>query len=467
MDTHAVNARPSIEELTLLIKLEEAKAKTAQATRQVEEAKAKTAQATRQAEEATRQAEEAKEKAEEAKQKTEQEKQKTKQLELQCKKRRTDKDEDEGRKRRKIGSEEDVTMSSERHDLMTSSISGHDFYKLNVKLNIHSFDITDLLHDYNDVNEDMINVIKNNFDHLKSIETITEEQIQNAFNQSLIDLFSQFHNSTSLKYLDTHNISYLRGAAFNCILKGKAPDCSFIYKNVNINVQDEYDSLRDFLVCIGELKQSGTSAPIDEPESVRQLLRYLTYILKVQQRRRVYGFITNITNIRFYYAEQLDEEPIVYYQSQNFEMFNYLLKTTSSSSSSVNRIDTSARTRCFDETTLKILIKFLTMDTNFYGYTTLNINADDYLYDDKFYIRMRSGNGATSFVYSLGNNNQSVNNSECSIIKISKHDKYSKYFINEVKILEKLKQSDNSNNFDLFFENVYSSSLTGKICLLK
>jgi hypothetical protein len=69
-------------------------------------------------------------------------------------------------------------------------------------------------------------------------------------------------------------------------------------------------------------------------------------------------------------------------------MFNYLPKTTtSSSSSSVTRTGTSASTRYYNEQALKLFIKFLTMDMNFYGYTTLNINTDDYLYDDKFYIK--------------------------------------------------------------------------------
>jgi len=137
-------------------------------------------------------------------------------------------------------------------------------------------------------------------------------------------------------------------------------------------------------------------------------------------------------------------------------MFNYSSETTTTSS-----------TRSYNDGTLKLFIKFLTMEMNFYEYTTLNINTADYLYDDIFYIQMRSGTGATSFVYLLANNNQLANNPKCSIIKISKHEKYSDYFLNEVNILKKLKESNHSKNFDLFFENVFDSSPTGKIYLLK
>lgn len=149
---------------------------------------------------------------------------------------------------------------------MDSYIDNAGFYNLNVKNNIYPFDITNLLHNYNDVNEDMINVIKIKFDHLKSIKNISEDQIQNTLNQLLICLFSQFNNSTSLKYLDTSKKGYLNG---------KAPDCSFIYKNVNIDVKAEHQSLQDFVVCVGELKSSKKS--IDAPATVGQLLRYLTY----------------------------------------------------------------------------------------------------------------------------------------------------------------------------------------------
>ncbi|CAF1373961.1 unnamed protein product [Rotaria sp. Silwood1] len=148
----------------------------------------------------------------------------------------------------------------------------------------------------------------------------------------------------------------------------------------------------------------------------------MTHILQIQQRGKVYGFITNINSIRFYCAKQENDTSIVYYQSQYFQMFDGSPKTLLSSF--VNQINTSAPTRYFNEATLKMFINFLTMDTNFYGYTTLNINTDDYLYDDIFHIKMGLGNGATSFVYLLANNNKLINNPICSIIKISKHDKY-------------------------------------------
>ncbi|CAF5040650.1 unnamed protein product [Rotaria sp. Silwood1] len=219
----------------------------------------------------------------------------------------------------KIDPKECITLSSE---VLDSLIHNDGFYELCVKENLDSFDITNLLNNYNDVNEDMIN--------------------------------------------------------------GKAPYCSFIYKNVNIYPEDEHESLQHFVVCVGELKSS--RKPIDAPKAVGPLLHYMTHILQIQQRGKVYGFITNINSIRFYCAKQENDTSIVYYQSQYFQMFDGSPKTLPSSF--VNQINTSAPTRYFNETTLKMFIKFLTMDTNFYGYTTLNINTDDYLYDDIFHIKM-------------------------------------------------------------------------------
>jgi hypothetical protein len=412
------------------------------------------AEAIAKAEQEKQKTEQEKQKTAEAEAKVEQEKQITIKLQLEYKKRATL--EDGGRKRIKTDSKGNVTISSEHYDSLNSSLKDGCYYKLNVENNIHRFDITDILQNYNDVNEDMIDVIKENLDQFKSDKNISETNIQTTFNKLLSDLFSQFNSSTSLKYLDTHTKRYLKEKAFDDILSSKSPDCSFIYKNVNINVQGEHESLQDFVVCIGELKASAKPAGINSPDSIGQLMCYLTCILKVQQRGKVYGFITNINNIRFYYAEQNENQSIVYYQSDNFEMFNYSSETTTTSS-----------TRSYNDGTLKLFIKFLTMEMNFYEYTTLNINTADYLYDDIFYIQMRSGTGATSFVYLLANNNQLANNPKCSIIKISKHEKYSDYFLNEVNILKKLKESNHSKNFDLFFENVFDSSPTGKIYLLK
>ncbi|CAF1373982.1 unnamed protein product [Rotaria sp. Silwood1] len=114
------------------------------------------------------------------------EKEKTEQLRLANEKRKREEAED--RKRMKIDPKECITLSSE---VLDSLIHNDGFYELCVKENLDSFDITNLLNNYNDVNEDMINVIKNNFDHLKSIKNILEDQIQNTLNQLLIDLFSQ------------------------------------------------------------------------------------------------------------------------------------------------------------------------------------------------------------------------------------------------------------------------------------
>jgi len=472
-------AKLSTEDLKLIQKIlqdqkeaAEAIAKAEQEKQKTEQEKQKTAKVNAEAETKVEQEKQNTAKVNaEAIAKVEQEKQITIKLQLECKKRATH--EDHGRKRIKTDSQDNFTNSYEDSHFVNSSRTNSSFYNENVRKNMREFDITNILDNYNDVNEAMVDVIKENFNQFESVENIPEAKIQTTFNKLLIDLFSQFNDSTSLKYLDTHTKRYLKGKAFDDTSSGKSPDCSFIYKNVNIDVQGEHESLQDFVVCIGELKASGTSNVINGPDPVGPLCLYLTCILKVQKRGKVYGFLTDINNIRFYYAEQNENQSIVYYQSKNFKMFNYLSKTTtttsSSSLSSVTRTGTIASTRCYNDRTLKLFIKFLTMGTNFYGYTTLNINTKDYLYDDIFYIKMRSGTGATSFVYSLENicNNQSANYPKYSIIKISKHEKYSDYFLNEVNILKKLKESNHSKDFDLFFENVFDSSPTGKIYLLK
>ncbi|CAF5023851.1 unnamed protein product [Rotaria sp. Silwood1] len=103
------------------------------------------------------------------------------------------------------------------------------------------------------------------------------------------------------------------------------------------------------------------------------------------------------------------------------------------------------------------------MDWEFYGYTMLNITPNDRLCEDKFNIESKAGSGLTSIVYVLNQNNANVNNdTKRYVIKISTNDEYSDYFKNEVKMLEPLKQSQDSINFKKYFENIFASSPTGK-----
>ncbi|CAF4773393.1 unnamed protein product, partial [Rotaria sp. Silwood2] len=158
--------------------------------------------------------------------------------------------------------------------------------------------------------------------------------IQNAFDQLLVRLLSILNKDTSLKYLRTCRKKYL---------EGRAPDCTFTYKNVNIDIDKQYKCLQDVAVCLGEIKSS--SNPITDAGSIGQLLLYLTILLLKQTRERIYGFLINIKYITFYYAEKKPHSDLYdYYQSEFFKLFNDLSET-SSSSSSVNMKTTNEQSK--------------------------------------------------------------------------------------------------------------------------
>ncbi|CAF4990525.1 unnamed protein product [Rotaria sp. Silwood1] len=219
-----------------------------------------------------------------------------------------------------------------------------------------------------------------------------EAEIQNAFDELIVSLLSILKKDTSLKYLRTCKKPYL---------EERAPDCTFIYKNVNIDIDEQCECLQDVAVCLGEVKSSSTS--ITDTVSIGQLLLYLTILLRNQTRERIYGFLINIQYIRFYYVEKKPYSNLYdFYQSKSFKLFNDLSETSSSSSSSsVNMKTTSeqSKTSYINDHTWKIFLKFLTMKTEFYQYTALNINPNDYLYDDKYKIQRKLGDGLTSMVY--------------------------------------------------------------------
>ncbi|CAF3098862.1 unnamed protein product, partial [Rotaria sp. Silwood2] len=102
------------------------------------------------------------------------------------------------------------------------------------------------------------------------------------------------------------------------------------------------------------------------------------------------------------------------------------------------------------------------MNTDFYEYETLYINPRDYLFANRYNIRKKLGNGATSMVYLLVKNedNLLINDLHQCVIKICKDDESANLFIKEVKIIKKLRQLNISNKFDLFFENILDSSRT-------
>ncbi|CAF1262123.1 unnamed protein product [Rotaria sp. Silwood1] len=109
------------------------------------------------------------------------------------------------------------------------------------------------------------------------------------------------------------------------------------------------------------------------------------------------------------------------------------------------------------------------MNPDFYQYTILNINPDDDLYGDEFHIKQRLGIGVTSIAYLLVNqdDDQPAATRISRVMKISKAASYERIFMNEIKILQQLKELTNSNNFNLFFSNIIKSSPEGKFILVE
>ncbi|CAF1546660.1 unnamed protein product, partial [Rotaria sordida] len=327
--------------------------------------------------------------------------------------------------------------------ICSSSMSHRNSYKSFVKDGIKSFNIEDVINNYDGVNEEMIKFIKSDLSECES-NNINERGVQNIFNDLMPKFLSQFINSTSLKYLNKSEIQCSRGYK---------PDCAFIFKNVNINTSKQHEVLEDFIICLGEFKKP--TSPIHNTSKADNLFRYMNATLDAQQREKIYGFITNINTIKFFYAEKKNNQDTVYYESQILVLCNLPKISVSSSvtGSSVREKQTIEKFN-FNDETVKLFTKFFIMDPNFYQYTRLNINPNDYLHDDIFYITMKSGFGATSIVYLLEN----IKNNKGAVLKISKHDDYSVYFQNEVQILKKLKKFNILNKFDLFFENIIDSS---------
>ncbi|CAF1497162.1 unnamed protein product, partial [Rotaria sordida] len=120
------------------------------------------------------------------------------------------------------------------------------------------------------------------------------------------------------------------------------------------------------------------------------------------------------------------------------------------------------KNKYLNEATWKIFTNFLTMNKEFYEFTALNINPHDDLLDYKYHIRKKLGNGLTSMVYLLEKNeNNSLNNdTEQCVMKICKTSLYKEWFLNELTITNQLKQLNDLNKFNSFFQDILHSSPT-------
>ncbi|CAF4662608.1 unnamed protein product, partial [Rotaria sp. Silwood2] len=86
----------------------------------------------------------------------------------------------------------------------------------------------------------------------------------------------------------------------------------------------------------------------------------------------------------------------------------------------------------------------------------LNIDPCDNLLDNKYEIIEKLGDGLTSMVYLLRNDeNISLNDDKkLHVIKISKSSLFEEHFLNEITITNELKQLNDVKKFNLFFQDI-------------
>ncbi|CAF5041271.1 unnamed protein product [Rotaria sp. Silwood1] len=308
--------------------------------------------------------------------------------------------------KRRMTEEEDISSTAKRRRVFTSY---YNFYDIDVIDNLHTFDINKAFQYNNYFNDNILNYIEHYSNEFSSYSKLNEKEIREEFDDLIFNLLNTLNNNTSLKYFNTSSSCYL-GDKFN-------PDCTFIYKNINIKINKEDSSLQDFVVCLGNLKSPNVS--LSEDSIIEEILQYLKIILIVQRRQFIHGFLSNYTHIKFFRVyKNSDSNSYEYFQSQELEMFNYLSETLSS-------IDTSAITENkrklgVNKDTWEIFITFLTMYFCYYHYEGLKIYPDDDLLGDRYMITKKLVNGHNSMVYLLEKieDNHSTEDSPHYVMKI-------------------------------------------------
>ncbi|CAF1409865.1 unnamed protein product [Rotaria sp. Silwood1] len=351
-------------------------------------------------------------------------------------------------------------VSSSSINNLAKLISDHDdFFNIIIR-NVQSLDINKELNDnvclngnvY--LNESTIKIIRDYHNKVSFMLKINESDLQVALNTLILDLLNSFNDCTLLKYVDTHKLM--------CINEKFRPDCCFLYKNVNININTGRQFLQDFMICVGEFKKSNNSPT----GSSGQMLQYLHLLLDVQKNRnKIYGFFVNNEQITFVCVKNGSKsDSYDYYQSQNL----YLFGGYSKESVNMNITDEEWKNKYLNEVTWSIFINFLTMNEKFYEYTTLNIDPYDNFLVNEYDIESKLGNGLTSMVYLLVKNaNNSLNDIKPCVIKISKDISYEKYFQNEVQRTNELKQLNGLEKFNLFFQDILNFSPKGRFIIFE
>ncbi|CAM4967152.1 unnamed protein product [Rotaria socialis] len=303
-----------------------------------------------------------------------------------------------------------------------------------IKKNICPFDINFMLQENNHFNE--------------SIENCIKDYMGNAL-------------STSLLYLNTQNKKYL---------EGKSPDCTFIFNDINVNIKKEDNYLQDFVVIIGDVKEPTKS--IDDTQARNEILTYLQLLLNKQRRNKIYGFLTNIKCIKFFYVQKNSNFCLYdYFESPTLNTFDYLFDVTPSMhilTTNTSIIGQSKNISLNKETWI-IFTKFLIMQKDFYEYTTLNISYIDILLPNRYSIEKKLGKGSTSNVYLLEKteSNTCIDDPEHYVIKICRQNEYSLLYLNEMKMINELKRLNISNKFYLFFEDIIHLSPAENVLLFK
>ncbi|CAF3773113.1 unnamed protein product [Rotaria sordida] len=409
---------------------------------------------------------------EQEKTKREEEKTKRKRLEEETKRENKKIDEETKqtkRKNKEIEEEEKtkrIKMQRTQSSLTDILWSSHkDFYGYVVDGNLYNFEIDWVSSNDNDYFNDRIkNYIKDYLNELSSLKRVYETDLQKNFNDLIANLLNAYDDSTLLQYKNTVGSSYLESKY--------SPDCTFIFKNIDVS----NECLQDFVVCLGELKCPDQS--MTETKCIGQLLQYLRILLRKQARPKIYGFLLNSKDIKFYYVERRqNSSDYNYYQSKSFQIYDSSFeKLPINNRQKITTNEKSKKKFHYCEDTWKIFTKFLIMNMNFYRYETLNIDpCDNQL--NKYLITNRLGYGLTSKVYLLNdkennNENQQTNNNnkrkqenntndiKSHVIKISKNNGYSSEFLNELMITKKLKEKD-IHKFESFFQEIIYSSPTG------
>ncbi|CAF3897947.1 unnamed protein product [Rotaria sp. Silwood1] len=355
-------------------------------------------------------------------------------------------------KRRKLELEY-ASLSTKKGFYMFTS--DYDFYDIDVPGYLQSFDINIVLKDNNYNNDNILNHVEHYSNQFSSYPELNEKQIQDKFDDLIVNLLNTLNNSTQLKYIHTSSSYYLKNKFH--------PDCTFIYKNINIDIDKEVECLQDFVVCLGNIKSPNVS--LSEDSIIEEILQYLKIILAVQGREKIYGFLSNCTHIKFFYVKKKsDSNSYEFFQSQQLEMFTYSSEALSSIDTSTITTTENTRKLGVNKNTWKIVTNFLTMNIDFYQYTRLNIDPNNDLLRDRYMITKKLGIGVSSMVYLLEKNedNHSVEDSPHYVMKILKESKYSECFLNEVEMAKKLKRFNDLNKFHLFFQDILYPLSSGK-----